>query len=80
MENTVGYTQSDSITPHTHTHTDKVDLYGELHRVPTSDSAVSSYAVRSHTRMTCNTLQITSTNKQGNVLPERENINSKASH
>ncbi len=69
---------------HAHTHArtkvPNVDLYGELHRVPASSSVVSSYAVRSHTRLTCNTLQIMSINKQGNVLPERKNINSKASH
>lgn len=69
---------------HTHAHTwakvTNVDTYEELHRVPAPDSVVSSYAVQSHTRLTCKTLQIMSINKQGNVLPERKNINSKASH
>lgn len=57
-----------------------VGFYGELHRVPAPSSAVSSCAERSHARLTCNTLHIMSINKQGNVLPERKHINSKASH
>lgn len=38
---------------------------GNYTQAPTSHSVVSSYAVRSHTRLTCNTLQIMSINKQG---------------
>lgn len=62
-------THSKTALLHTHMHCRKGNqcgcLYGELHKAPTSHSVVSSYAVRSHTRLTCNTLQIMSINKQG---------------
>lgn len=62
-------THSKTALLHTHMHCRKGNqcgcLYGELHQAPTSHSVVSSYAVRSHTRLTCNTLQIMSINKQG---------------
>lgn len=39
------------------------------HRIPSSSCVVSRYPARSRGRLTCNTLQFISINKQGNVLP-----------